>query len=216
MTGEVYVVADVPAAFAALVTGLAPATFALSGGSTAARCYRELGRRGGDWSRTAFLVSDERWVDIDHEDSNEGQARREWLDHVATAAVHSPRGAGESIEDAARAYDQLVSGLLPLDLVHLGLGDDGHTASLFPGSAALGVGDRYVVATGDDAHDWPRLTFTYPGIAACRDVVITATGAGKRQAFERVRAGDPAMPATHVRAKRVRWIVDAAVAGQAA
>lgn len=214
METEIRIADDVPAAFADLVTELAPRTLGLSGGSTAKRCYAELGRRGGDWSGTEFLVSDERWVPVDHEDSNEGQARREWLDRVPTGTIHSLREAGETIDEAARAYDELLVRLGSIDVVHLGLGDDGHTASLFPDSPDLGVTDRLVIATGDDLHPWPRLSFTYPGIERCRTVIITATGEGKREPFERVQNGDPAMPATHARAgDRLVWLVDNAVGG---
>jgi 6-phosphogluconolactonase len=214
MDTEIRIVDDVPSAFADIVTELAPATFGLSGGSTAKRCYAELGRRAGNWSATQFLVSDERWVPVGHADSNEGQARREWLDRVDTGEIHSMREAGETIEAAADAYDALLKRLGTIDLVHLGLGDDGHTASLFPDSPDLAVTDRLVVATGDDLHEWPRLSFTYPAIERCRTVVLTATGEGKREAFQRVLRGDPAMPATHVRADRVLWLLDPAVGGE--
>lgn len=213
MNGDLRVVGDVPRAFADLVVKLAPTTLALSGGSTAAACYRELSRRGRDWSSTTFLLSDERWVPVEHSDSNEGQARREWLDHADTGAIHSLRGAGERIDEAAEAYDRLVRALAPIDAVHLGLGDDGHTASLFPGSPALDVTDRHVFATSDDAHDWPRLTFTYPAIAACRTVIVTVAGAGKQRALARVRDGDPALPASRIHADEVIWLVDRAAAG---
>ena len=210
---EIYVADDVPGTFADLVTELAPTTFALSGGSTARRCYEELGRRGHSWADTTFLVSDERWVPVDHPDSNEGQARRAWLDHVEVGGLSSMRGDASDISSAAAAYEAVIARVSPIEVCHLGLGDDGHVASLFPGSPALDVTDRLVVHTGDDLHEWPRLTFTYPAISACRTVVITATGAGKREAFERVRDGDRSMPATAVRAaERLVYVVDSEVA----
>ena len=213
MKTEVHVVEDVPAAFADLVEVLTPRTFALSGGSTAGRCYAELRARDHSWSDTTFLISDERWVPVDHPDSNEGQARREWLDHVPVGLLLSMRGDAEDIETAATAYDTKVADHSPVELCHLGLGDDGHVASLFPGSPALDVTDRLVVATGDDLHKWPRLTFTYPAIANCRTVVITATGSGKHEAFARVQTGDVALPATHVGAgERLIYLVDQQVA----
>ena len=74
--------------------------------------------------------------------------------------------------------------------MHLGLGPDGHTASLFPGTAALDVTDRLVVANGDDAHPHPRLTFTFPALARSRLVVFTVAGEDKREPFARIRAGE--------------------------
>jgi 6-phosphogluconolactonase len=116
------------------------------------------------------------------------------------------------IAAAARAYDAELRALGPLDVVHLGMGADGHTASLFPGNPALDEHERLVVATGDAAHAWPRLTLTFAGIARARLVVVTVAGADKRAALARVRAGDE-LPAARVRAEHVVWLVDAAAAG---
>lgn len=212
---EVRVVEDVAGAFSALVAQVRPRTIGLSGGGTARRCYARLAEEDTvDWSGVEVLVSDERWVPVDHDDSNEGMARRVLLDGVPVAAVHSLREAGETIDEAADAYDRLVAGYERIDLLHLGLGDDAHTASLFPGSPALAVDDRYVVATGDERHEHPRLTFTFPGIAKARLVVVTVSGEGKREAFARARAGDPAAPASRIEAESVLWLVDPAAAGQ--
>jgi 6-phosphogluconolactonase len=210
--GEVQVVDDVAGAFAALVVDEAPGSIALSGGGTARRCYETLAATPGiAWSSVTVLFGDERWVPVTSEDSNEGMVREILLDRVGPVEVRSLRGAGDSPEEAAAAYDTEVAAMAGLDLVHLGLGDDGHTASLFPGSPALEVDDRLVVATGDDAHPHRRLTFTFPAIAQARLVVVTVSGAAKAGAWRRLCAGDD-IPAARVQAERLLWLVDPAAA----
>jgi 6-phosphogluconolactonase len=210
--GEVRVVPDVAAAFAELVVEEAPTSIALSGGGTAEACYRALASAEGiHWPSITVLFGDERWVPVDDPDSNERMARRALLDHVSPAAVHSMAGAADDLEAAATAYAAVVASLAPIQLVHLGLGGDGHTASLFPGNASLDEAVALVVATGDDEHPHPRLTFTYPAIAASRLAVVTVAGADKAEAWARVHRGDD-LPATHVTAERVLWLVDAAAA----
>ncbi|MGI8758256.1 MAG: 6-phosphogluconolactonase [Acidimicrobiales bacterium] len=209
--GEVRVVDDVAGAFAALVADEAPQTMALSGGGTARRCYERLAATSGlNWSSVTVLFGDERWVPVDAPDSNEGMARRALLDAVRPAEVCSLRGAAPTLEEAAEAYDAVIAALPALDLVHLGLGDDGHTASLFPGSPALEVDDRQVVATGDDAHPHPRLTLTFPAIARFTTAVVTVSGAEKAQAWRRLCNGDD-IPAARIRANSLIWLVDPSV-----
>jgi 6-phosphogluconolactonase len=210
--GEVQVVDDVVAAFYDVVVDAAPASIALSGGHTAHQCYERLVLAPVDWSGTEVFIGDERWVPTSDPESNEGMARIALLDRAQPAAIHSMYGAGETIEAAADAYDALVRESPPIALCHLGLGDDGHTASLFPGNTSLNERDRMVVATGDDLHPYPRLTFTYPAIERCSLVVVTVAGDDKRDAFARVRAGED-FPATYVRAKRVLWLADEAAMG---
>ncbi len=212
-TGEARVVDDVAGAFADLVVAERPSVIALSGGGTARRSYSVLATRPGlAWRDVTVLFGDERWVPVDSDDSNEGMARRVLLDRVGAGAVRSMREAGATPEEAAAAYDRLLRELPALDLVHLGLGDDGHTASLFPGSPALEVDDRLVVATGDDAHPHRRLTFTFPAIARARLVVVTVSGAEKAPAWARLCRGED-VPAARIRAERVVWLVDPAAAG---
>jgi 6-phosphogluconolactonase len=215
-SGEVRQVDDVPAAFARLVADAAPASIALSGGGTAEQCYSALAARTDlDWPAIDVYLGDERFVPVADPDSNEGMARRVLLDAARPRAVHSLTTAGPTVEAAAAAYDALVRDAAPIALVHLGLGPDGHTASLFPGSAALAERARLVVANGDALHPHPRLTFTYPALARSPLVVFTVAGADKRDAFSRVRAGAD-VPAAHVRAAeggRVVWLVDQAAAG---
>jgi 6-phosphogluconolactonase len=209
--GELRIVDDVPAAFAALVLAEAPRSIALSGGGTARRSYEQLAATDMPWDGVEVYFGDERWVPVDDPESNEGMARAVLLDRVHPAAVHSLRGAGDTIEAAAAAYDALIAAAPPIDLVHLGLGPDGHTASLFPGTDALAVDDRLVISNGDDLHPHPRLTFTFPALARSRLVVFTVAGEDKRDAFARVRRDDD-LPASHVTADRVVWLADPAAA----
>jgi 6-phosphogluconolactonase len=202
---------DVPAAFAALLAERSPASIALSGGDTARHCYEAAAGSATDWSSTEFWFGDDRFVPVTDPDSNEGMARAVWLDRVPIGAVHSMVGAapGGDIEAVAVAYDAALKSRPPLDLVHLGLGPDGHTASLFPGSDALAETDRWVIATGDAEHPHPRLTLTFAAIAAARTVVVTVAGADKREALAAVRAGDVRAPAARVDAAEVLWLVAA-------
>jgi 6-phosphogluconolactonase len=216
---QVELVDDVPTAFATLLVNRTPGSIALSGGSTARAGYVAAARLAHDWSATEFWFGDERCVPVGDADSNEGMARSAWLDRTETGAVHSLATAGSDPETAAARYEQNLRAAPPLDVVHLGLGPDGHTASLFPDSPALAEARRWVVATGDDRHPHPRLTLTFPGLAAARLIVVTVAGAEKRDAFERVGAGDPDLPAARlvvdpVLAAKTRWLVDAAAAGR--
>jgi 6-phosphogluconolactonase len=212
--GVVRVVPDVPQAFADLVVAESPRTLVLSGGGTAEAAYRALAAADGlHWPAVTVLFGDERFVPVDDPASNEGMARRALLDHVEPAAVHSLATAAADLDGAASAYSALVAGLAPLDLVHLGLGEDGHTASLFPGSPALDEHLALVVATGDDQHPHPRLTLTYPGIATAQLAVVTVAGAEKAEAWARLCAGED-LPASHLGAGRVVWLVDPAAAAR--
>jgi 6-phosphogluconolactonase len=212
LPGELRVVEHVPRAFSGLVVEETPASLALSGGSTARACYELLAVADVEWSKVEVFFGDERWVPVDDPESNEGMARHAFVDQVTPLRVHSMRHAGDTIEKAADAYDRLLRDHGPLDFVHLGLGPDGHTASLFPGSPALDERERLVVATGDDLHPHPRLTLTFPALAQSRLVVFTVAGEGKRDALQRVKKGDD-LPAALVSAARVIWLVDEAANG---
>jgi 6-phosphogluconolactonase len=212
--GTLEIVDDVAQAFSQLVATEAPASIALSGGDTARRCYELLATADVDWRAVDVFFGDERWVPVHDPESNEGMARFAFLDQVMPRSIHSMRHAGETPEQAAEAYDGMLRGSGPIDLIHLGLGPDGHTASLFPGSPALDETTRLAVATGDDLHPHRRLTFTFPGIARSRLVVFTVAGEDKREALARVRR-DEDVPAARVRADRIIWLVDRPAAGEA-
>jgi 6-phosphogluconolactonase len=209
--GTVQIVDSVPLAFARLLTQEHPKSIALSGGETAEECYATVRATNPDWSNVDVYFGDERFVPADDPDSNEGLARRVLLDYVHPRSIHSMYQP-VPIEEAALRYDKLVRAVPPIDVVHLGLGPDGHTASLFPGSPTLDESERYVVTAGDDEHPRPRLTFTLPAIARAHLVVVTVAGEEKRDAVERIRAGED-LPGARIRGERVVWLGDRAAMG---
>lgn len=216
MSAEVIITQDVPFAFAHLVKEACESrresdrfSLALSGGSTAYSCYSQLAKESIDWSVVVAVWGDERCVPLDHEDSNYALAKAAFLDQVTPLADVHPMDCTQGVD----AYESKIAGLAPLDFVHLGMGDDGHTASLFPGSPALDEPEhKLVVATGDDLHPHPRMSLTFSAINSAELVAFTVMGKNKREMFERVQNGED-LPATRVSAKRVVWIVDPDVAG---
>jgi 6-phosphogluconolactonase len=227
MNGRIEQVGSVADAFAQLVVDRlaaaadgAGSSLFLSGGSTAEECYRSLAERGRpgvvDWSAVDVYLGDERCVPLDDPDSNHRMIAETLLDRVAPVRSDHPMYEAGSSEAAAAAYQQLLEPLPAFDLVHLGLGPDGHTASLFPGSTALDVDDPglFVVANRDPRANNPhdRITLTLAGIARARLVVFTVTEASKREPFQRIVAGED-LPAGRVTADEVVWLVDAGVTG---
>lgn len=197
------------------------AWIALAGGSTPRATYEVLARRGDvlDWSAVEFFWSDERVVPSDHSDSNVRMAREALLDPLGidAAQVHAPRtelGADDAatayeIELRTRAHDD---GTPRFDLILLGMGDDGHTASLFPGGAELEVEkNTLVVASTAPVEPRERVTFTLPLIDAARSVLFVVSGAAKAPALRRIFDGDRDLPAARVapRSGELLWLVDA-------
>jgi 6-phosphogluconolactonase len=207
LPGQIRIVDDVPGAFARVVAEIAPRSIALSGGSLAQRCYAALRSEPVDWLMVDVFFGDERVVPVESEDSNEGLARRTLLDLAQPRAIHSMVGLG------ADGYDALVRAAPPIDIVHLGMGPDGHTASLFPGSPSLDEHERFVIATGDDEHPHPRITFTFTAIARASLALVTVEGEEKRDAVARIRAGED-LPAARIAAQRVLWLCDRAALGE--
>lgn len=209
-----HVVDDVAAAFAHRVVEAYHArladqfSIALSGGETARRCYERLARDAAadiDWWKVDVYWGDERCVPHDHEDSNYRLAREALLDRVGAAnATHLMRCA------EVDAYQLRIGDLDRFDLTHLGLGADGHTASLFAGSPALDADPgRYVSLNSDPSGSNPyeRMTLTLAGIARSRLVVVTVEGEDKAEALAAVARGDD-VPAARITAEHVLWLVD--------
>lgn len=221
--GELLVVDDVPGEFAERVIEAFLSrpeeifTLALSGGETARRCYERLAVAGGaqiDWWQVDVYWGDERDVPLDHPDSNYRLGREALLERVGAVNANYPM----RIEEGSDAYHQRIGALGRLDVVHLGLGADGHTASLFPDSTGLVTDPGRLVALNEDPsgrNRHRRMTFTYAGIERARLVLVTVSGQEKADALARVQAGDD-LPATHLRADQLLWLVDPAAASQLA
>jgi len=195
-----------------------PVTLGLAGGSTPAAMYGLLSEAAVDWSRVTLWLGDERWVPADHPDSNAGMAR-ERLGEEATSGLLAPEFDRGNPEAAAAAYElDLAAAFAPTGgvpgTVLLGIGPDGHTASLFPGSDALSVEDRWYVANRVESLDTWRLTATVPLLASARHLIFLVTGAAKAAVVAEILDGAVGHPARIVaeRAAAVTWILDPAAA----
>jgi 6-phosphogluconolactonase len=199
---------------------LAGGDIALTGGSTPGRAYGLAGELEPNWSRTSLWWSDERCVPPDDERSNFRVARVALLDRLERQprAVH--RMKGELGKDAGAAgYERELAELEAFDLVLLGLGTDGHVASLFPGQPTLDESERRAV--GADAHLDPyvdRITLTLPMLRAAREVLFLVAGEDKADAVARALAGEPTrdVPGSLVRAELgpTRAVLDRAAAAK--
>ncbi len=194
---------------------------ALSGGATPRPVYAALGapQLAGriDWNRVDVYFGDERAVPPDHADSNYRMAMEALLSRVAipAARVHRMEGERHDLDAAAAAYDRQLPAAL--DVLVLGMGPDGHTASLFPGSAALAERQRRVVVVEGPKPPRRRLTITPPVIAAARHVAVLVTGKEKATAVARALESDAAaseIPA--VLARHGVWFLDRAAAARLA
>jgi 6-phosphogluconolactonase len=197
---------------------------ALAGGSTPKATYEILARGYGgpedlDWSKVHAFFGDERSVPPDHEDSNYRVAQEALLSHVPVGSVHRMRGEMEPREAAAlyeKELEEFFGGPPVLDLVLLGIGEDGHTASLFPDTPALDARDRWAVENPVEKLNTTRLTLTVPAVDAARKVAFLVAGEGKAEALEEILEGDAnphKYPAKLVRPEaEVAWMVDRAAA----
>lgn len=195
-------------------------TIALSGGTTPRRLYQLMAgehRLDAPWRQAEWFWSDERCVPADHPESNYRMAREILLGplRIPSGMVHRIACTGDA-PDAAIRYaailgDRLTGGRF--DLMLLGIGTDGHTASLFPGSPALDERDRWAVAVtgGAELAVRERVTLTYPVLDRARTVFMLAAGAEKQVAVARALRGDPAVPAGRVHPDgALVWFVDEA------
>ncbi len=183
---------------------------ALSGGRTPWAMVAALAGEDVPWAHVSVFQVDERAAPDGEPDRNLTQLFAA-LPSAATPAEIVPMSVTGDLTEAAAAS----AALLPrrLDLVHLGLGADGHTASLVPGDPVLEVTDKDVAVTGlYQGHR--RLTLTYPPLDRAREVLWLVTGADKRDALQRLRAGDTTIPAGRIQAAVQLLVADAAAAGE--
>jgi 6-phosphogluconolactonase len=209
--------------------GNGPFAVALSGGSTPRRLYQLLAgpryREGFPWERTHWFWGDERFVPYDSPQSNYRMVREALLADapVPPANVHRVETEGITPEEAALCYERQLkqfygaSTLRPdrplFDVTFLGLGPEGHIASLFPATAILQERRRWVGAV-IGAKPEPRITLTYPALESSREVAFLVAGAAKRTVLEQLLKGNPELPATHLHPVHgtLRLFVDRAAA----
>jgi 6-phosphogluconolactonase len=235
-SGRIEVLADPPALARHVAERLTEAALAangpfrvsLSGGSTPKALYELLAaddfKRRFPWQRVSWYWGDERFVPYDHPDSNYRMTREAMLAKVPAPPenIH-PVPTDGTAEDAARRYERMLQAAYgastldparPLfDVTLLGLGADGHTASLLPGESVLEERRRWVAAV---SHGRPeiRITMTYPVIESSRRVAFLVAGAGKAAILRDIRSGDSRAPAARVRPQgELIWFVDRAAAG---
>lgn len=209
-------------AAATVATNAGRFVVSLSGGSTPKRLYEKLATRALPWDRMVWTFGDERFVPPDSPASNAGMVQAALFSRapVSAATIHPFRTTGLTADQSATAYETLLRQLagpaptMPLfDLTLLGLGDDGHTASLIPGQPVVNERERWVAAV-PHGRDNVRLSLTLPAIDNSRRVAFLVTGAGKRAMLDRILGGDTSLPAGRVRPEGdLVWFVDREAAG---
>lgn len=196
---------------------------ALSGGSTPKAIFERISLTSFDtidWSKVYLFWSDERSVAPDSAESNYHMAMTAGLQKLPIPASHIFRMTAEAnIEENAKEYEKIIEKTLkgkPFDLVMLGLGEDGHTASLFPNTEGLKIKDRQVIANHVPQHNTWRMTMTLPYINKAAHIVFYVLGAGKKHILSQVlqKNAPPTYPAQFVGTKENRslWIIDEAAA----
>jgi 6-phosphogluconolactonase len=203
-------------------------TLVAAGGSTPKMLYEALANQQLDWSKVHVFWGDERYVLVSDSQSNQGMTRKAWLDLVEIPEhnIHPMPTDADDPAEAAQAYQRhLLKFFAPntkinpennsvefpeFDLILLGIGDDGHTASLFPHTAALSVSDRLITVGTKDGD--PRITFTYHLINQARQILFLAEGTGKAKALAAILSQSPEFSTQEYPAKliqgKVTWLID--------
>ncbi len=201
---------------------------ALSGGSTPKRLYQLLVTPDFlhrlPWDRVHWFWGDERFVSPDDSRSNYRMTQEAMLSHAPVPAshVHAVPTEGMTADQAAAAYERELKSFhgsanlddkMLFEIVLLGLGTNGHTASLFPGTPALNERTAWAAAVTPEGEP-TRITLTYPALESCRHGAFLVAGADKRDVLKQVRGGDQSLPATHYHPKgELRWFTDQAAEG---
>ena len=177
-----------------------------------------------DWTKVEFFFGDERAVPARHPESNYNAARLALLDYlprVQPGQVHRMLGEAADLDAAAQAYEAIIRRTLDddtdpprFDLIWLGMGPDGHAASLFPGTKALDETERLVVPNWVPAMDAWRLTLTFPILNAAREVNFVVIGSDKAAAVAAVRSGSTELPSARIDGERTTWFLDRLAAGE--
>ena len=197
-------------------------TIALSGGSTPKPLYESLATCDLPWQKIHIFWGDERYVPADNIESNQFMTRKVWLDkiNIPDANIHpmptsqmSPEKDAATHEEELRSFFKLLPGEFPIfDLIILGMGDDGHTASLFPNTEVLREIQK-LVSVGNKSGQ-PRLTFTVPLINKAKCVLFLLAGANKKEVLGKVFASDEdsyLYPARLIQPQgELRWLLDKA------
>jgi len=179
---------------------------ALSGGNTPKPVYEALAARRDAWKEWIITFGDERCVPPDSDQSNFRMAKKSFFDHAPIPSENILRIRGEADPAiAAQEYEDELRkrarghSIYRHDLLLLGMGDDGHTASLFPGTEAIGVTDRWVVSNFVPKFNTHRITMTYPLLNAARHVCFLVNSKGKDAILEEVFSGKSSYPCAAVR-----------------
>ncbi len=172
----------------------------LAGGSTPKSVYELLSREQADWENWHIYHNDDRCLPVDHPERNSLMARQSWLDHVAipSSQIHDIPAELGNVE-GAKAYAKTLAGVRAFDLVLLGLGEDGHTASLFPGQLVDNSADAVPVFNAPKPPA-ERVTMSQMRLSDTHEVLFLVTGQGKQEAVDQWRNGE-AIPATLVTPK---------------
>jgi len=193
------------------------AAIVVSGGSTPGPAFQRLSRRELDWNRVTVTLSDERWVPADNPDSNEKMLRETLLQNAAAGAnvlslYNGNSDVGDAAIELADAFGQLP---LPFSSVLLGMGEDGHFASLFPDFEGLSAAvdtenDAKFVAVQTVASPHPRISMTLSALLQSREIILLFFGESKRRVYEEAKQGNTSYPVEHLLAQshvpvRVIW-----------
>jgi 6-phosphogluconolactonase len=196
-------------------------SFAVSGGSTPWKMLEALAGEDVPWAQLHLFQVDERIAPAGDPDRNLTHLEESLLAKapLPKEQLHAMPVENADVEAAAQSYArelEALAGTPPvLDLVHLGLGPDGHTASLVPGDPVLEVADRDVALTVNPYQERRRMTVTYPLIARARRILWLVTGGSKVEMLERLRGADPSIPAGRVPGERALVLADRAALGDA-